>query len=408
MKKKEVTFFIAVIFCVLFLLVFTATQAQALQDYKNYYLQGLSDNEKGNYESALEAFANAIKGNGTEQANVRFYGMRYGDYFPHREKGIAHYNLHQYSEARAELETSLNQLPSPEAKKFLNLIKLQEQPKGSMEDIAESVSVPEELKNMRPAAAENRHAVAVVIGNRDYKNKDIPPVNYAIDDARQVREILIKTFGYREGNIIFETNATKGTLENIFGTEATPRGKLAEYIRPGETDIFIYYSGHGAPSLDTHKGYILPVDSDPNNVVIGGYSLDILYRNLAALPFHSLTVLTDACFSGAALFKKSSPVGIIVENPLVAMRNSTIINSSTGTELSSWYPEKGHGLFTYFFLLGLTGKADANGDGKITVGELSDYLEENVPYMVRKLFQGRKQTPTIFEGDRNKVLVKYR
>ena len=277
-----------------------------------------------------------------------------------------------------------------------------------MEDIAESVPVPEELKNMRPAAAENRHAVAVVIGNRDYKNKDIPPVNYAIDDARQVRAILIKTFGYREGNIIFETNATKGTLENIFGTETTPRGKLAEYIRPGETDLFIYYSGHGAPSLDTRKGYILPVDSDPNNVVIGGYSLDVLYRNLATLPFHSLTVLTDACFSGAALFKKSSPVGIIVENPLVAMKNSTIINSSTGTELSSWYPEKGHGLFTYFFLLGLTGKADANGDGKITVGELSDYLVENVPYTVRKLFQGRKQTPTIFENDRNKVLVKYR
>jgi hypothetical protein len=150
------------------------------------------------------------------------------------------------------------------------------------------------------------------------------------------------------------------------------------------------------------------VDSDPNNVVIGGYSLDVLYRNLATLPFHSLTVLTDACFSGAALFKKSSPVGIIVENPLVAMKNSTIINSSTGTELSSWYPEKGHGLFTYFFLLGLTGKADANGDGKITVGELSDYLVENVPYTVRKLFQGRKQTPTIFENDRNKVLVKYR
>ena len=408
MEKQRYAFFTAVIFCVISLLVFSSKQVQALEDYKNYYLQGLSEEEKGNYESALEAFSNAIKGNGTEQKNIRFYGMRFGDYFPHREKGIAHYNLHQYSKARAELEISLNQLPSPETRKFLDMVILQEQSKGGMEVIAESVPIPEELKNMRQAAAENRYAVAVIIGNRDYKNKDIPPVNYAIDDARQIKEILTKTFGYRDGNIIFETNATKGTLENIFGTEATPRGKLAEYIRPGETDLFIYYSGHGAPSLDTRKGYILPVDSDPNNVVIGGYSLDVLYRNLATLPFHSLTIVTDACFSGATLFKKASPVGIIVENPLVAMKNSTIINSSTGTELSSWYAEKGHGLFTYFFLLGMTGKADANGDGKITVGELSDYLVENVPYTVRKLFQGRKQTPTIFESDKNKVLVKYR
>jgi tetratricopeptide (TPR) repeat protein len=385
---------------------------EAKEDHVQHFLNGLSYSERGDYQKAIDSYQKAIDINPTEKRNVRFYGMRYGDYFPHRQKGIAHYHLRQYGKALEELEISLNQLSSDEARKFLELAKIGEQSlrqtPGGPENTAESIPIPEELKKLRRAVAENRHAVAVVIGNRDYRSKDVPPVNFAIEDARRIKDALITTFGYREGNIIFEANATKGTLESIFGTDAVPRGKLADYIESGKSDLFVYYSGHGAPSLDTRKGYILPVDSDPNNVAIGGYPLDVLYRNLASLPFRSLTVVTDACFSGANVFKNASPVGIIVENPLVAMRNTSIFNSSLGTELSSWYPEKGHGLFTYYFLLAMTGKGDQNGDGKLTVGELSDYLKDNVPYMARQLFQGRMQTPTSSENDRNKVLVGFR
>jgi uncharacterized caspase-like protein len=150
------------------------------------------------------------------------------------------------------------------------------------------------------------------------------------------------------------------------------------------------------------------VDGDPNSITIAGYPLDLLYRNLSFLKARSLTVVTDACFSGAPLFKKASPVGIIVQNPLVTLQNVSIINSSSGTELSSWYPEKGHGLFTYYFLLGLAGTADVNGDGKITMGEFLSYLNDNVPYMARKLYQGRKQTPTFTVNDPDQVLVTYK
>ena len=408
MKHKGFTFFTAVMFCVLSLLVFAATRAYALEDYKTYYLQGLNDREKGNYESAIAAFTQAIAGNDREQKNIRFYGMRYGEYYPHREKGICHYTLKQYKNAQAELEISLNQLPSDEARKYLDMTRVELARSGPETHIEMTVTTPEELKTPKPADRENRYAVAVVIGNRDYKSKDIPPVSYAVEDARQIKEFLVKTFGYREGNVIFEMNATKGTLENIFGSEADYKGRLYEYVQPGKSDVFVYYSGHGAPSLETRKGYILPVDGDPNSISIGGYPLDLLYRNLSHLKARSLTVVTDACFSGAPLFKKASPVGIIVQNPLVTLKNVSIINSSSGTELSSWYPDKGHGLFTYYFLLGLAGKADVNGDGKITMGEFLSYLNDNVPYMARKLYQGRKQTPTFTVNDPDQVLVTYK
>jgi tetratricopeptide (TPR) repeat protein len=393
-----------------FLLLQAAVQekpAYALEAYKKHYLNGMELKEKAQYDEALEEFGRAISKNDKEKLKIRFYGMRYGEYMPHREKGVCHYMLKQYRQASKELEISYSKVPTDEAKKYLDLARI-ELKELKPEDIVEVVKTPKELKRLKKAYATNRHAVAVIVGNRNYKNRDIPPVSYAVQDATQVRECLIKTFGYRKGNIIFKTNATKGTFENIFGSSQDYKGMLYDYIVPDKSDVFVYYSGHGAPSLETKKGYILPVDGNPNNVSISGYALDLLYGNLAKLKARAITVVTDACFSGATLFKKASPVGIIVKNPLVALKNTTIINSSAGTELSSWYPEKGHGLFTYYFLLGMTGKADINKDKKITMGEFSTYINDNVPYMARTLHGGRKQTPKYKTYNSNQVLLRYK
>lgn len=406
--KKHAVFVILMLGCFLLLQATVLEKpTYALEAYKKHYLNGMEFKEKGQYDEALEEFRRAISINDKEKLKIRFYGMRYGEYMPHREKGVCHYMLKQYRQAATELEISYLKVPTDEAKKYLDLARV-ELKELKPEDIVEVVKTPKELKHLKKAYAKNRHAVAVIVGNRDYKNRDIPPVNYAVQDATQVRECLIKTFGYRKGNIIFKTNATKGTFENIFGSTQNYKGMLYDYIVPDKSDVFVYYSGHGAPSLETKKGYILPVDGNPNNVSISGYSLELLYGNLAKLKARAITVVTDACFSGAPLFKKASPVGIIVKNPLVALKNTTIINSSAGTELSSWYPEKGHGLFTYYFLLGMTGKADINNDKKITMGEFSSYINDNVPYMARTLHGGRKQTPKYKTYNSNQVLLRYK
>jgi len=383
------------------------TPALALEDFKKFYLEGLELKEKGQFEQAVESFTKAIALNGQEEAKIRFYGMRYGEYFPHREKGICLISLQKYREAYSELQKSLEMAKSKEAEKYLAMAHMEMEKLGE-KDIFGVYEIPKELQKIRRAREVNKNAVAVVIGNRDYLDKDIPAVNFATNDAELVKNYLINTLGYREGNIIFEVNASKGVFESIFGTADTYKAKLFEYLTPDQSDVFVYYSGHGAPSLETKKGYILPIDGNPNNVSIGGYSLELLYGNLAKLPAKSVTVVTDACFSGAPLFKKASPVGIIVNNPLAASENTTLINSSAGTELSSWYPEKQHGMFTYYFLLGLTGAADANHDDKITMAEVNAYVSENVPYMTRTLHDGRKQTPSVRSVDMNRVLAEYK
>jgi len=90
-----------------------------------------------------------------------------------------------------------------------------------------------------------------------------------------------------------------------------------------------------------------------------------------------------------------------------ATRNVTVFSASSGSEISSAWPEKKHGLFSYFLMKGMRGDADANSDNQITVGELGDYVKERVSNYAGML--DREQTPGLqtMDRDRDRVLIQY-
>ena len=93
---------------------------------------------------------------------------------------------------------------------------------------------------------------------------------------------------------------------------------------------------------------------------------------------------------------------------MMLLTDATIMTAAKGGEVSGWYPEKRHGLFTYFFLKGISGDADVDKNDEITVAELKQFLTdetEGVPYWARRL-HGKEQHPDVF-GKEGQVLVKY-
>jgi len=280
-------------------------------------------------------------------------------------------------------------------------------------DIADAPSLTVDVDiNIPPTTTSRPDAIAVVIGNRYYSGKDVPGVDYAIRDAAVMKEYLLTTLGYREGNVIYWENATKAQFEATFGTPADHRGRLFNLVKSGKSEVFIYYSGHGAPDPESRQGYFVPVDCDPSLVRLNGYSLNTFYANLAKLNAASMVVVIDACFSGVSqggsLLRQISPVRIAVENPLLVLPNAVIFTSATGDQVSSWYADKKHSLFTYFFLKGLRGEADKNADKILTLQELADFVSDGsdgVPYWARRL-HNREQTPMV-SGAKGMTLVKY-
>ena len=77
-----------------------------------------------------------------------------------------------------------------------------------------------------------------------------------------------------------------------FGTEKKD-GKLKDHVKPGKSDVFIYYSGHGALDPETKDGYFVPVDCDPAYVDVNGYSLDLFYKKINSLEANAKEITTD-------------------------------------------------------------------------------------------------------------------
>lgn len=260
-----------------------------------------------------------------------------------------------------------------------------------------------------PRGEENPKAVAVVIGTHRYLHADIPPADFAIDDAKLMREYLKTTLGYRKENIIFLENPTKGALERVFGTQENPAGELGNYLEGGDSDVFVYYAGHGVPELSSKSAYLAPSDFSPDFVQLTGYPLSLLDKNLGLLSARTVTLVIDACFSGMTpagpILKSASPI-VVQEIAPGSSGRITSLTASGGDQIASWYPEKGHALFTYFFLKALQGYANRDNDRVLLFSEIADYLEQNVPRHAKKLFN-RTQTPKL-HGEKTRPLVTYR
>ena len=264
--------------------------------------------------------------------------------------------------------------------------------------LAVFVGLPAAMAEVRDAKG-----VAVVVGNRNYRNDRVPEVSYAHRDAAAFRHYVVEVLGYDPDNVIDLKDADQATLESVFGNNRSHEGKLWRYLDPeGGSDVVVFYSGHGVPGLKDKRAYLLPVNADPDTAEINGYPIDVLYKNLSKLKdARSVRVFLDACFSGDSdrgmLVRAASPVFVKAELPK-ALKKLTVLTAASGQELASWDEKAEHGLFTNHLLDALYGKADGVGDGKkdgkVTAAEAKRYLDRHMTRAARRTF-GRYQNATL-------------
>ena len=248
--------------------------------------------------------------------------------------------------------------------------------------------------------------IAVIIGNADYSRMglDLPDVIPAYADAEGIKRYVVRSLGIREGNIIDLRDATGAQFSRIFGTDTNHKGQLFDWVRPGQSRVFIYYAGHGAPGGNDGGSYLVPADADGARIRLNGFPLQTLYRNLGRLPAERITVVLEACFSGVsqagAVVPRSSGV-YVRPRALDIPANVTVISAGTAEQVASWEEDSSHSLFTKYYLKAVAGEADAkrfgNGDGHVSEAELEAYLKDTLTYYARRYY-GRDQTPQIVTG----------
>ncbi len=245
----------------------------------------------------------------------------------------------------------------------------------------------------------NPEALGVVIGVENYQY--VPDATYAYNDAEVFREYLVETMGMDRQRVKLATNskATQAEFSKLLG----PNGWLARNIVQGQSDVVVYFSGHGIADADSTG--LLPHDVDPNYAL--GLHTKQLYRDLANMGAKSVTVFLDACFTGQTrdsqmLIANTRPLRIkLVESEIPD--SITVLAAATGSQISGALEEKEHGLFTYYVLKGLGGDADDNKDRTITLTELNRFVQVKV--REKAAIGGREQTPESVGNRADRVLV---
>jgi len=234
---------------------------------------------------------------------------------------------------------------------------------------------------------------ALVIGNEDYSSyqSNLTPesnVPYAQRDAEIFTNYLTQMYGISRENIFLLKNATYGEI-----SQSIAKLERLMVLDGEDSEIIVYYSGHGMPDEQTKDPYLIPVDISGLNVS-QGISLKELMTRLNNKPHRKIDFIIDACFSGLGKSKPLAEVkgiSVVPVNPELG-DNMILISSSSSNESSVVDDDNQHGLFTYHLL-----KILKESEGKSDIQTLFDKLSKDVGLSAIRKYN-KVQTPSILLG----------
>lgn len=239
----------------------------------------------------------------------------------------------------------------------------------------------------------------LAVGLNSYKNAAYN-LNYAIPDANAFVDII---------NQNAETIFSKVNITYIKDLEATRENILKEFNSIKQNamanDVFLfYYAGHGVMSEEDKPQFYLA----PYNVTkLYGDQEELTRNAISAAELHTLSkeikaqkqlFILDACQSGG-MVEMLAQRGAAEEKAIAQLARSTgtyWFTASGSDQFATEFKELGHGVFTYGLIEGLSSKADGGEkDKKITVKELSAYLEDLIPELTQR-YHGKSQYPRLY------------
>ena len=218
---------------------------------------------------------------------------------------------------------------------------------------------------------------ALIVGINDYEH--VRGLNYAVEDALAIKNMLINDYGFKRNNVRVLTNS-EATGSNI-------KKELHSLVKSvGENDrVVFYFAGHGETETlgieGGDMGFLIPADGDADDLYLTAIPMDELKRISNWSKAKHMLFLVDACYGGLAAMNtrslSSKSDGYL--DKITEDISRQIITAGGKEEQVLEKDEWEHSAFTKNLLSGLKEKrADYNNDGIITGAEIGMYVQEKV------------------------------
>jgi WD40 repeat protein len=267
--------------------------------------------------------------------------------------------------------------------------------------------------NYKGLTTEHPDLFLITIGINEYRNPKYN-LNYAQSDADGVDQTIKAGSASLFKNIFtYPIRNDKALKANIMDAFEQVKQKALE-----QDVLIVYYAGHGVMSEGTpekpREFFLIPSDitqlyGRDEMLYEKAISADEIKSFTSTINAQKQVFILDACQSAGAL-ETVAARGAMEEKAIAQMARSTgtfWITASGSEQFATEFAQLKHGVFTYALLEGLNGKADANADKKLTVRELSTYIEQKVPELSEQ-FKGVSQFPSAYSFGNDFPIVVYK
>ncbi|MCI0355408.1 MAG: SUMF1/EgtB/PvdO family nonheme iron enzyme [Acidobacteria bacterium] len=261
---------------------------------------------------------------------------------------------------------------------------------------------------------EQQKRYALIIGVDRYEDSQITPLLGASNDARTLREVLIRRAGFPSEQIILLASDQPAERRPTRGNILRRLSNLKAAM-PKDGLLLVSFAGHGIQRGT--QAYLLCADSQLSGdmALLEDTAINVtaMRDRIRESAIQQVLLILDAC--------RNEPGGRAeADNPLTAAFTRGLNFHSRNREISAFvilyasdighrayeYIEKKQGYFSWFLVEGLKGAA-ANEKGEVTLAGLVRYLQEQVPRRVLlDLGPGREQKPwAVVDGYKYDELV---
>jgi hypothetical protein len=217
-------------------------------------------------------------------------------------------------------------------------------------------------------------SIALIIGISDYHGGGLEPLPWAQQDADAVEGILRRSDlgGFHVTKLINPNRQVlTEAIENLFAE------------RSRDDTLLFYFSGHGIKDDRGALHLAVPETRRRDNgelskatALPAAFLHDSMERSLSKRQI----VILDSCFSGAfAAGMAAKDGGTIDIAAQLGGDGRAVLTATSSTQYAFGHEERRLSLYTHHLTQGiLSGAADLNNDGLISVAELHEYVKEKM------------------------------
>jgi len=218
----------------------------------------------------------------------------------------------------------------------------------------------------QPPTGPIRERWALLVGVDYYVDPSFPNLRFCANDVLALQAVL-EAVGYTVV-ALYDTAPDEHRLPTRDNVEA----ELARICKAAGQDdlVWVHFSCHG--KLVEGRPVLITREMREPTLARKALPLAEVERELRSSPARRRILTLDACHTGVEIGRDLADPEFI-RNAYELAEGFALLAASTSQQVAQEWAAKEHGVFTYFLLEGLSGKADRADKGFITVNDLTTH-----------------------------------